>query len=195
MAATIFDHPGLLLLIVFVALVRWLASKAKQTQNQQTPPPPPPAPLSRPIPRGGDTQTEEERIRKFLEALGQPPGTTPPKVATRQREVRPKILPQLPPLTTAPPPLVAAPRKTPAMPPPLPVEDAAWKAPAAPESAFEVRDVRRQASSEPASETRSLAAAFDPRVKLKTPQDLRTAIILREVFGPPRSLQPLDLTN
>jgi hypothetical protein len=196
MAATIFDHPGFLLLIVFVALVRWLASKAKQTQNQQTPPTPPPAPPSRPIPRGGDSQTEEERIRKFLEALGQPPGTTPPKVTPRPSEVRPKVFPQLPPLTTAPAPLVAAPRKTAAKPPPLPVEDTAWKAPAAPEPAFEVRDVTRQASSEPSPEIgRKVGVSFDRRIKLGSPADLRTAIVLREIFGPPRSLQPPDLSS
>lgn len=196
MAATIFDHPGFLLLIVFVALVRWLASRAKQTQNQQTPPAQPPAPPSRPIPRGGDSQTEEERMRRFLEALGQPPGTTPPKVTPRQREVRPKIFPRLPPLTTVPPPLVAAPRTKRAMPPPLPVEDTTWKAPTGPEPAFEVRDFTRQASSEPAPGIRRPGGiALDPRIKLGSPADLRTAIVLREIFGPPRSLQPSDLTS
>ena len=195
MAATIFDHPGFLLLIVFVALVRWLASKAKQTQNQQTPPTPatPPPPPSRPIPRGSDSQAEEERIRKFLEALGQPPGTTPPKVTPRPREVRPKIFPQLPPLTTAPPPLVAAPRTMPVMPPPLPVQNTTWKEPAGLAQAFEVHDVARQASSEPAPEIRRRAGvSFDPRIKFGSPADLRTAIVLREIFGPPRSLQPPD---
>jgi hypothetical protein len=193
MAATIFDHPGLLLLIVFVALVRWLASRAKsQTQDQQAPPAS--TPPSRPIPRGGDSQTEEERIRKFLEALGQPPGTTPPKVATRQREVRPKIFPQLPPLTTTPPPLVAARRTKAATPPPLPVEDGSWKAPTGPEPAYEVRDVTRQTSSEPSPEIRR-TSSFDRRIKLGSPADLRTAIILREIFGPPRSLQPPDLSS
>jgi hypothetical protein len=193
MAATVFDHPGFLLLIVFVALVRWLLSKAKQTQNQRTPPTPPP---SRPIPRGSDSQAEEERIRKFLEALGQPPGTTPPKVTPRPREVRPKIFPQLPPLTTAPPPLVVAPTRKRAMPPPLPVEDKTWKTPTAPESAFEVHDVARQASSEPSPEIRRTArVSFDPRIKFGSQADLRTAIVLREIFGPPRSLQPPDLTS
>ena len=196
MAATVFDHPGFLLLIVFVALVRWLASKAKQTQNQPTPPTPPPAPPSRPIPRGSDSQTEEERIRKFLEALGQPPGTTPPKVTPRAREVRPKIFPQLPPLTTTPPPVVTAPRKTPVMPPPLPVQNTTWKTPAGPEQAFEVRDVARQSSSEPLPEIRRTARiSFDPRIKLGSPADLRTAIVLCEIFGPPRSLQSPDLSG
>jgi hypothetical protein len=196
LAATIFDHPGFLLLIVFVALVRWLASKAKQTQNQQTPPTPPPAPSSRPIPRGGESQSEEERMRKFLEALGQPPGTTPPKVTPRPREVRPKIFPQLPPLTTAPPPLVAAPRTRRAMPPPLPVEGTTRKLPTGPEPAFEVRNIARQTSSEPSPEIRRTArVSFDPQIKLGSPADLRTAIVLREIFGPPRSLQSPDLSS
>ena len=191
-AASIFDHPGFLLLIVFVALVRWLASKAKakaQPQNPQSPRTPPP---SRPISRGGETQTEEERVRRFLEALGQPPGTTPPKVAPRRRAVEPKIFPQIPPLKTKPPPLPEV-----AAPPPSPLFETTNVMPtAAREAAFEVRDVARQTSSEPAPETRSVpAAAFDPRVKLGTPQDLRTAIVLREIFGPPRSLQPLDLSS
>jgi hypothetical protein len=196
MAATIFDHPGFLLLIVFVALVRWLASKAKQAQNQQTPSAPPSAPPSQPIPRGGDSQTEEERMRRFLEALGQPPGTTPPKVTPRQREVRPKIFPQLPPLTTAPPPLVTTPRQARVMPPPLPVAATTWKTPSAPGPAFEVRDITRQSSSEPSPEIRRTARiSFDPRIKLGSPADLRTAIVLREIFGPPRSLQPPDLSG
>jgi len=190
-AASIFDHPGVLLLIVFVALIRFLVSKAKSA-TQSTPTSSPP---SRPIPRGGETQTEEERIRKFLEALGQPPGTTPPKVAPRQREVRPKIFPRLPPLTTAPP-LTAKRAATPAMPPPLPMEDGAWKAPAGLEPDFEVRAVTRQVSSEPPPEIRRTAGvSFDPRIKLGSPADLRTAIVLREIFGPPRSLQPPDLSS
>ncbi|MFL6521623.1 MAG: hypothetical protein ACJ8NS_15505 [Chthoniobacterales bacterium] len=196
MAATVFDHPGFLLLIVFVALVRWLMSKAKQTQNPQAPSAPPPPPPSRPIPRGSDSQTEEERIRKFLEALGQPPGTTPPKVTPRPREVRPKIFQQLPPLTTAPPPLVAAPTTRRPMPPPLPVDDKTWKTPAGPEPGFEVHDVARGAASGSSPEIRRTArVSFDPRIKLGSPTDLRTAIVLREIFGPPRSLQPPDLTS
>jgi hypothetical protein len=186
-AASIFDHPGYILLIVFVALVRWLASKAKETQTPQSPPAPPP---SRPISRGGETQTEEERVRRFLEALGQPPGTTPPKVVPRRRAVQPKIFPQLPPLTSTPPPLPAAP------PPPLPIQSATWQPSIAPELAFEVHEVSRQSSSEPASESRRAAASrLDPRIKLGTRQDLRNAIILREIFGPPRSLQSVDLAS
>src|SRR5205085_3708637 len=192
MAASIFDHPGYLLLIVFIALVRWLASKARsQTQTPEARPPPP-AP-GRPVPRGGSTDAEEERIRRFLEALGQPPGTTPPKIAPRRREVQPKIFPRLPPLTTAPPPLP----EPSATPPPMPMEMGSLVSSATAQSpAFEVQDLVRQASSEPAPETRRpISARSDLRLKLGTPQDLRNAIILREIFGPPRSLQTVDLTS
>lgn len=186
LAATVFDHPWILVIFVAITLVRWLIQKGKgEAQNTQAPPPPPP---SQPITRGGETQSEEERIRKFLEALGQPSGTAPPpKVMPRQRRVEPKIFPRLPPLKTAPPPLPPAPEPWRSTPPPLPVQSVT-----APDSNFEVRDYTRQTSSEPAPDTRRSSAA---RLKLGTPQDLRTAIILREIFGPPRSLQPLDLTN
>jgi hypothetical protein len=200
-AASIFDHPGFLLLIAFIALVRWLVSKAKSqaqntqpnnTQPQDTPAPfaPPPA---RPISRGGETQTEEERIRRFLEALGQPAGTTPPKVTPRPRPVVPKIFPKLPPLRTAPPPLPMEEAARVVPPPPLPV--AATTARSL-EADYQVQDFQRQVSSEPPSDRRAPASpGSTARIKLRTPQDLRTAIVLREIFGPPRSLQPIDLTS
>jgi hypothetical protein len=188
LAASLFDHPGYLLLLVFIALVRWLISKAKsQVQDGQSPMKSPP---SQPITRGGETQSEEERIKKFLEALGQPRGTTPPpKVIPRRQPVAPRIFPTLPPLKTAPPPLPAEEPRAFVAPPPLP---AATIAPARPDPDFQVQDFTRQTSSEPAKPRRSPGVA---RVKLGTPQDLRTAIVLREIFGPPRSLQPFDLTS
>lgn len=188
-AASLFDHPAYLVLIIFIALVRWLLSKAKsQPQNPQSPPAPPP---TRPISRGSETQTEEERVRRFLEALGQPAGTTPPKVMPRRPQLRPDLLSPLPRLKTKPPPLPQS-----AVPPPPPIATPIWKPAPAAETAFEVHEVARQTSSEPATRVRPVSAVrFDPRVKLGTPQDLRNAIILREIFGPPRSLQPLDLTS
>jgi hypothetical protein len=187
LAASLFDHPIYLLIIAAVALIRWLIQKGKaDAQDTQSPPVPPPG---RPITRGGETQTEEERIRKFLEALGQPAGSAPPKVAPRRRAVQPKIFSPLPPLTTAPPPLPEPPQLRTATPPPppLPVQLPIKRSTTGLD--FEVREVARQTSSEPLPETRYSTAA---RIKLGTPQDLRTAIVLREIFGPPRSLQPLD---
>ena len=188
-AASLFDHPGVLLLIVAVTLVRWLISKAKtKAQAGQSPMEPPPA---QPIARGGETQSEEERIRKFLEALGQPAGSAPPpKVIPRRPVIPPRIFPTLPPLKTVPPPLPPEETATFAVPPPLP---APIPAPARLDTDFQVQDYTRQTSSEPAPKRRALSGLA--RVKLGTPQDLRTAIVLREIFGPPRSLQPFDLTS
>jgi len=192
-AASIFDHHAILLLIVFISLVRWLISKAgSQPQNRQTPKTPTPA---RPITRGSETQAEEERVRKFLEALGQPAGSQPPKVTPRPRPVAPKIFPRLPPLKTAPPPLPAE-FSRPVAPPPLPMERLSSQPASAPLPAFEVHDVSRQSSGDGPGDTRGAATVrLDRPIKLGSSQDLRTAIILREIFGPPRSLQPLDLTS
>ena len=187
-AASIFEHPGFLLLVAVIALVRWLISKAKSpVQDGQPPMTPPPA---QPVARGGETQSEEERIRKFLEALGQPAGSAPPpKVAPRRPPVVPKIFRTLPPLKTVPPPLPAEEATQFVAPPPLPAQATV---PARLDTDFHVQDFARQTSSEPVTRRRSAVAA---RIKLGTPQDLRTAIVLREVFGPPRSLQPFDLTS
>jgi hypothetical protein len=200
-ASTIFDHPGYLLLVGFIMLVRWLISKTKSqgqssqpanSQAENTPASASPPP-TRPISRGGETQTEEERIRRFLEALGQPAGTTPPKVTPRPRPVVPKIFPILPPLKTAPPPLPAEKAGRAAPPPPLPVEIMTARPL---EAAYQVQDFQRQTSSEPPPDRRAVAGPGAlARIKLGTPQDLRTAIVLREIFGPPRSLQPADLTS
>jgi hypothetical protein len=194
-AATVFDHPWILVIVAAITLIRWVIQKGKgEAQDSQSPPPPPP---SQPISRGGETQSEEERIRKFLEALGQPAGTTPPKVVPRRRQVEPKIFPKLPTLKTTPPPLPTATRtRIPTPPPPLPPEFTAPSLTTPPAADFELRDVARQTSSEPAPEVRrSGARPFAARIKLGTPQDLRTAIVLREIFGPPRSLQSSDLTS
>ena len=189
-AASLFDHPGVLLLVVAVTLVRWLISKAKtKAQTGQSPMEPPPA---QPIARGGETQSEEERIRKFLEALGQPAGSAPPpKVIPRRPAISPRIFPTLPPLTTVPPPLPTEETTTFVVPPPLP--PAPMPAPARLDTDFQVQDYARQTSSEPAPKRRSSLGAG--QIKLGTPQDLRSAIVLREIFGPPRSLQPFDLTT
>ena len=195
MATTLFDHPWFLVLIAVVTLIRWLVSKAKSTPQDTEPLERPP---SNPIPRGGETQSEEERIRRFLEALGQPPGSSPPPVTPRRRQVTPKMsvppFSPLPPLKTAPPPLPREVTTTPSFPPPLPVEPVRSPRSRALEPAFEVREVALQTSSEPPPVV-PRATRFAGRIKFGTPQDLRTAIVLREIFGPPRALQPLDLTN
>jgi hypothetical protein len=188
-----FDHPYILLIIVAASVLRWLWQKS-QAEKQESERP---SASDQPISRGGETQTEEERIRRFLEALGQPPGSAPPKVAPKPR-AQPRIFPTLlPPLTTAPPPL-PPPLPTPAaqMPPSPASSRRIFKPAIVKESGFEVHDIALQTSSEPSAAGRQPdAEQSDLRSKLASKQGLRSAIILREIFGPPRGLQPPDLVS
>lgn len=193
-------------ILAALALVfKWLTSKAESSQakkeqqeeesaqpNEQAPPALRPAP-----------QSEEERVRRFLEALGMPQGTQPPPPVRPRRVVTPSV-PQtppaqkpkvkrswvqpLPPLVTRPedmglPPLESAPPPLPAvvhLEPPLPVFEEPSPPPAP------VLPALRIPAPRPAS-VLSLGAM------LRSPASVRRAIILREVLGPPRGLQPLDV--
>jgi hypothetical protein len=183
------DHPVILIIAIAAALLRWLWQKSR-TENQDAERPTVPG---EPIPRGGETQTEEERIRRFLEALGQPAGSPPPKKVTPKRETRPTLFPTLPPLTSAPPPLPVPLTPAAPPPPPIPIQRVFTPAPVQ-EANFEVRDLGAQTSSGlvPGSR-RSIAQQQSLSVKLRSAQGLRDAIILREIFGPPRSLQALEI--
>lgn len=179
-----FDHPIILIIVVAAALLRWLSQKSDAAK----PDPERPTVPDQPIPRGGETQTEEERVRRFLEALGQPAGSRPPPKVAPKRETPAHMFPTLPPLTTAPPPLPTSPMPTAQAPPPVPIQRRVFTPAAMQEGGFEVRDLGAQASG---SETprRIPEQGF---LGLRSNQDLRSAIVLREIFGPPRSLQPLD---
>jgi hypothetical protein len=182
-----FDHPIILIIVLAAALLRWLSKKSDAAK----PDPERPIVPDQPIPRGGETQTEEERIRRFLEALGQPAGSRPPQKVTPKRETRPSVFanPNLPPLTTAPPPLPTSPTPVAQAPSPLPIQRVFTPAPVQ-ETSFEVRDLGAQTSSPGARQ--ATAEQQSLLLKLRSNQDLRNAIVLREIFGPPRSLQPYE---
>jgi hypothetical protein len=191
-----FDHPIILIIVVVAVLLRWLSQKSdagKQDSERPTVP-------GQPIPRRGETQTEEERVRRFLEALGQPATSTPPRKVTPRPSAPKDVLPHLPPLpsplprlTTVPPPLPTVQTSTIPAPPPPPIKQRIFKPALVQEGGFEVRDLGAQTSSDLVPEARRTAAERQGfLLKLRSTQDLRSAIVLREIFGPPRSLQPLD---
>ena len=186
------------LVLAGLALVfKWLTSQASSDSEKREPPSP-----NEQAPRRPPPQSEEERVRRFLEALGAPPGTPPPPPVRSRRVVtpaprtpKPKVkrswvqpLPPivttpedmpLPPLTTAPVPeavfvVEAKPPSEVVVPPPLP-----------PVSTFpSAATLRRKAAPLRAAPITSLGAL------LRSRESIRQAIILREVLGPPRGLEP-----
>jgi len=204
-----------ILLIVVAFLFQALAravSKAKK--DQTTPGSTPERRMSKPIPHA-PTESDAERIRKFLEALGQPPTSRPPPPVVPRTDVPPRPLaPVKPPIARIweltreelrkremivrespqsegvrpaekiiPPKLTSAPAfevhegSLPLEPPPIiktPVEAYA-------------------AATRPV--TKAEESKTDIAILLASTSGLRNAIILREIFGPPRSLQPLDLVG
>jgi hypothetical protein len=228
MLAAHIDSLLFLLLLGAAGLMRLLAKRASGPSIEDENEAPPPSSMTQnppPLPPQ-ESSTDEERIRKFLEALGQPtssrppppvrPRATPPDVSVTPDERVPEaarparrrnVLNPLPPLTTAPAPLpprrVTLPRQR-----TTPSFESKTLDPGSPiASTFEVQSNAPVLAAPPplsnpvevyAIATPSAAspgAKFDLVSLLKTPEALRQAIILREIFGPPRSLQPFDLAG
>ncbi len=208
-----------LILVAVVGVIRWLLQAAenkrnaeaqKRTQSQST------TARSSPAPARAAPQSEEERVRKFFEALGVPTQNTPPP-RVQPRPVAPKPAPQdrkFLPVDPFPVPSGRAtekspsPRKIEAAPPPLP---SVVVAPAAEIKPLIKRETRRTVAADPwamapsgfdlpetgvgAAPAKSEAGGAALAARLASPQGLRDAIILREIFGPPLSMQPLERTT
>ena len=209
-------HLDNLLFLLFVALAIFFqiltraATKGRRrpgdTRRRSTSP----SQMSRPIPLGSE-ETDEERIRKFLEALGQPTTSKPPApVAPRPTYQRPTVLPPmkspLPPVTTRPADLPREIRLPGQM---TPTREAKVFGPKVAEApAFEVHQgplsleplpVIKTAAEAYGIATRPISNSAEAKIEmatlLRSTSGLRDAIVLREIFGPPRSLQPLDLVG
>ena len=198
-AAAHLDNFLFLIFFAVAILFQLLARAASKTgrrprddSNRRSTSSPQPRPSSR-----QPEETEEDRVRQFLEALGQPTTSKPPPpVATRPTYQKPIVVPRrpipspLPPLTTRPAESerrIFQPRS----------EAPTFAVEAGPPPVAPIREAEVVAASRPvASQSISKPEAkIDLAVLLKSTSGLRDAIILREIFGPPRSLQPLDLTG
>lgn len=211
----------LFLLLIAVAALFQLLSKAvsksgKSDSNETSSPPRPQIP--RPVQRAPQ-ESDADRIRKFLEALGQSPGSTPPPPVVPRTDIPPRRL-----APVQPPPVIPGTWRLPreqrqrpdvtrresrppeppsrlpqVVPPPVP-------APAT--SGFEVHEtlpvevepppmVRTPVEDYSAPKAFKVAKRADFRANIATllvsKSAVREAILLREILGPPRGLETLDL--
>jgi hypothetical protein len=196
LGAISFDTLAFIALVIIASFFRWIskeAEKAKRKSEEGERSPARPAPVQ---PR---EDSDEQRVRRFLEALGQPTSSQPPR-PIEKRMFTPKekrvavprkrnIFSQLPPLTTAPPPLPVEPHVPSFASPPV-VEPDVSRAAVALISAKEEIPLM---SSVVFPET-PLRASIYPEITalLSSKRGLRDAIVLREIFGPPRSLQTIE---
>jgi hypothetical protein len=209
-AATHFDNLLVLLFFgvaIFFQLISAATSKKRKRPGETRPESTSPPQTSREI-ETEEEQSDEDSIRKFLEALGQPTTSKPPAprpsyqkpivVQKEQDTLRRRwIGTELPPLTTRPPdlppevsiqPIPKAARKTFKQKVAEPATFEVQQAPS-PITEAEVKTALQSAAAQPT------AKPLDVATLLRSTSGLRNAIILREIFGPPRSMQPLDLVG
>jgi len=213
MLAAHLENLLFLLLLALAGLFQLLGRAARKTGGDEEESTPRPAPrMPKPIPRA-PAESDEERIRKFLEALGQPAASRPPPPVAPRTDIPPRPLaPVQPPVARAwkvireerrkpevirrgTPPRETARRAEKIFPPaitgapafevhegPLPIEPTPFIKTPVEAYAAATRPVRKEAE-----------LKRDIATLLASKSGLRDAIILREIFGPPRSMQPLDL--
>jgi hypothetical protein len=205
MIAAHLDNLLFLLLIAVAVLFQFLAKAAGKSGKDQTKRTPP-SPTPRPIPRAS-TESDEDRIRKLLEALGQSPTSKPPPPVAPRTDIPPRPLaPVQPPISPFSQLRREKSRKreiiTKEIPPPRPIGGAEKTVP----PAFEVQErsfpiappaIFKAPAETDAEVAPTIAKAAERRTDIATllasASGLRDAMILREILGPPRGLRMLDL--
>ena len=217
MLAAHLENLLFLLLVAIAGLFQLLGRAARKTRkDEKEPTPNPPSRTLKPIPRA-PAESDQERIRKLLEALGQPPASKPPARVTPRTDIPSRPLaPVKPPATYPLPPwkkLTSEERRkrpyvlkeSPLPSGLMPAQQISAPATRA-ASAFEVHEEPLAIEPPPIIKTsmEAYAAATRPIAKgtelktdtatlLASKSGLRNAIILREIFGPPRGLKSLEI--
>ncbi len=217
MIAFSLDNLLFFLLIAVAALFQLLSktiSKTKKSDSNETASSPRPQ-TPRPIQRAS-RESDADRIRKFLEALGQPPSSTPPSPVLPRTNIpaRPLAPVQPPPAL---PPVWRLPRQRAEKPDVSQRESTPIKQsgglqqilpPVVPASAaptFEVQAAFPVGPQQPSVKTavesdaagseivaKRSGSKTDIATLLASTSSLRQAILIREILGPPRGLQTLD---
>src|SRR6266550_4695202 len=219
MLAVSLDNLLFFLLIAFAALFQLLSKAVSKSKKESDETPRSPTPNMPPPIRRVPAESDADRIRKFLEALGQPPSSTPPSPVLPRTDIPPRRLAPVQPSPVIPgrwrlpreqreKPDVSqresAPLEQPSglqqiVPPPVPPPDA---------PAFEVHEALAVELQQPPIITPPVEAYAAPKAfgvakrgdskmniatLLASKSSLRELILLREILGPPRGLQAFDL--
>jgi hypothetical protein len=209
MIAAHLENLLFLLLIAVAALFQLLAKAAGKTGKDQTKRTSTPIPRTPPpIPRA-PRESDEEKIRKLLEALGQPPTSKPPPPVAPRTDVPPRPLaPVRPPISPLRQLTQEERRKRQVIVKESPARSAVTRA---------EEIVQRKITATPTFEVHEGPLPIEPPLVIKAPAEayaggirtipktdgprtdisallasasgLRNAMILREILGPPRALR------
>jgi hypothetical protein len=204
MFAAHLDNLLFLLLVAVAVLFQFLAKTAAKTGKDQTKR----KSTSRtpgPIPRA-PTESDEDRIRKLLEALGQPPTSRPPPLVVPRTDIPSRPLaPVQPPISPLSQLRREKSRKREIIPQEIPTPQSVRGPAKMVPSAFEVHGplpiapspITKAPVEVYAQVTPTITKAEESRTGIATllasTSGLRDAMILREILGPPRGLRMLDL--
>ena len=213
------DQNIIFIIIAAIVGISRLIAKISEESKKQKRPPQPPRTLGQPRPeytqpvQRTQPKTDADRIREFLEALGQPAGTAPPPKIQPRTQIPPRPLAPLQPPASMRPfgrpefrtwkeqvkeiVVLQQPTKRPlppqrVLPPAVPSEanePGAWIA----EEQAQVSVAQKKEATSRVSTPPTLPPSAETLWKqiLRSPDSVRTAVILREIFGPPRGLQQL----
>ena len=206
MIAVHLDNLLFLLLVAVAVLFQFLAKTAgktgkDQTKRTSTPIPRTPTPMRR-----APAESDEDRIRKLLEALGQPPTSRPPPPVVPRTEIPPRpVAPVQPPISPFSQLRREKSRKREIIPKEIPRPRTVRGAEKMVPPAFEVHEgplpiaqpsIFKAPAEAYAGVTPTIAKAEERRTNIGTllasTSGLRNAMILREILGPPRGLRMLE---
>ena len=220
MLAVSLDNLLFFLLIAFAALFQLLSKAVSKSKKESDETPRSPTPNMPPPIRRVPAESDADRIRKFLEALGQPPSSTPPPPVLPRTDIPPRRLAPVQPPPVIPGvwrlpreqrqkpdvtqresrPLEQPSRFQEVVPPPVP-------GPATP--GFEVHEtlpvelqqpplIKTPVEAYAAPKAFGVAKRADSKANIVTllvsKSSFREAILIREILGPPRGLQEIDAT-
>jgi hypothetical protein len=218
MIAISLDNLLFFLLIAVAALFQLLSKAIKAGKNDSDETPESPVPKIPPSVRRAPAESDADRIRKFLEALGQPPTSSPPPPVAPRTDIPPRRL-----APVQPPPVIPGTWRLPreqrqkpdvtqreSRPPEQPsrLQEIVPPPVSAATPAFEVHEASPVDLQQPPILKTPVEAYAAPKAfgvakredfkrdiasLLVSKSGLRDAIILREIFGPPRGLQAFDL--